>query len=77
MWASSLVGPGQVFWMLGWPVGDGSHPTVGDGSHPTLVLFQHGSAPLPLQMAPQQGQDVLDSFFSQSGSPWWQGGWPP
>ena len=37
MWASSLMGPGLGFWMVGW--------LMGNGSHPTLVLFQHGSTP--------------------------------
>ena len=66
---SSLVGPGPGFWVTGWP--------VGNSDCTTLVLFQHGSAPSPLQMAHQQGQDVLDTFFSQLGPAWQQAGQPP
>ena len=38
----------------------------GGCSSPLLVLLQHGSAPSPVQVAPQGGQDVLDSILPPS-----------
>ena len=46
----------------------------GSHSSPLLVLLQHGSTPLPVQAAPQGGQDVLDSLLPLPGpAGWWAG----
>ena len=43
----------------------------GSCSSPSLVLFRHGGTASPVQVAPQGGQDVLDSLLSLMGPAGW------